>query len=193
MCRRGRWKPSGASASPRRCARTSRRLPERRLLPHHRDRNRACAYLDPVARHAVYRDGGTGHRLADAGAPTPDQSDFPRAAAAGACSIAAAHPHCASQPGRGFRPERNARGRQRRRSRFRRQVPRVVRLPGRLRRRQVHRAEKVRRQAGGHPGQSTYIRAPHLLSRMPREAAWLYQMRNPRRCGTASAIPAFMP
>jgi 2-polyprenyl-6-methoxyphenol hydroxylase-like FAD-dependent oxidoreductase len=36
--------------------------------------------------------------------------------------------------------------------------------------------------------QSTYIRAPHLLSRMPGEAAWLYQMRNPRRCGTMFAI-----
>src|SRR5262249_10733235 len=36
--------------------------------------------------------------------------------------------------------------------------------------------------------QSTFIRAPGLLSRLPGEPAWLYQVRNPRRCGTVFAI-----
>jgi 2-polyprenyl-6-methoxyphenol hydroxylase-like FAD-dependent oxidoreductase len=36
--------------------------------------------------------------------------------------------------------------------------------------------------------QSTYIRAPELLSLIPGEPAWLYQLRNPRRCGTVFAI-----
>jgi 2-polyprenyl-6-methoxyphenol hydroxylase-like FAD-dependent oxidoreductase len=36
--------------------------------------------------------------------------------------------------------------------------------------------------------QSTYIRAPQLLSRIPGEPAWLYQVRNPRRCGSMFAI-----
>jgi len=36
--------------------------------------------------------------------------------------------------------------------------------------------------------QSTYIRAPELLSLTPGKPAWLYQVRNPRRCGTVFAI-----
>ena len=36
--------------------------------------------------------------------------------------------------------------------------------------------------------QSTYIRAPRLLSLLPDAPAWLYQIRNPRRCGTVFAI-----
>ena len=36
--------------------------------------------------------------------------------------------------------------------------------------------------------QSTYIRAPQLLSRMPAGPAWLCQIFNPRRCGTVFAI-----
>jgi 2-polyprenyl-6-methoxyphenol hydroxylase-like FAD-dependent oxidoreductase len=36
--------------------------------------------------------------------------------------------------------------------------------------------------------QSTYIRAPELLSRIPGEPAWLYQVRNTRRCGSMFAI-----
>jgi 2-polyprenyl-6-methoxyphenol hydroxylase-like FAD-dependent oxidoreductase len=36
--------------------------------------------------------------------------------------------------------------------------------------------------------QSTYIRAPRLLSLTPGEPAWLYQARNPRRCGSVFAI-----
>jgi 2-polyprenyl-6-methoxyphenol hydroxylase-like FAD-dependent oxidoreductase len=36
--------------------------------------------------------------------------------------------------------------------------------------------------------QSTYIRAPELLSLIPGKPAWLYQVRNPRRCGTMFAI-----
>jgi 2-polyprenyl-6-methoxyphenol hydroxylase-like FAD-dependent oxidoreductase len=36
--------------------------------------------------------------------------------------------------------------------------------------------------------QSTYIRAPELLSRIPDEPAWLYHVRNPRRCGSMFAI-----
>jgi 2-polyprenyl-6-methoxyphenol hydroxylase-like FAD-dependent oxidoreductase len=36
--------------------------------------------------------------------------------------------------------------------------------------------------------QSTYLRAPGLLSILPGTPAWLYQLRNPRRCGTVFAI-----
>jgi 2-polyprenyl-6-methoxyphenol hydroxylase-like FAD-dependent oxidoreductase len=36
--------------------------------------------------------------------------------------------------------------------------------------------------------QSTYIRAPQLLSRMPAGPAWLCQVLNPRRCGAVFAI-----
>jgi 2-polyprenyl-6-methoxyphenol hydroxylase-like FAD-dependent oxidoreductase len=36
--------------------------------------------------------------------------------------------------------------------------------------------------------QSTYIRAPELLSLIPGEPAWLFQIRNPRRCGGVFAI-----
>jgi 2-polyprenyl-6-methoxyphenol hydroxylase-like FAD-dependent oxidoreductase len=36
--------------------------------------------------------------------------------------------------------------------------------------------------------QSTYIRAPELLSRLPGEPAWCYYSVNPRRCGTVFAI-----
>src|SRR5262249_49950543 len=36
--------------------------------------------------------------------------------------------------------------------------------------------------------QSTFIRTRGLLSRLPGEPAWLYQVRNPRRCGTVFAI-----
>src|SRR5215831_15746189 len=36
--------------------------------------------------------------------------------------------------------------------------------------------------------QSTYIRAPQLLARMPAGPAWLCQVFNPRRCGTVFAI-----
>ena len=36
--------------------------------------------------------------------------------------------------------------------------------------------------------QSTYIRAPELLSVIPGDPAWLFQVRNPRRCGMVFAI-----
>jgi 2-polyprenyl-6-methoxyphenol hydroxylase-like FAD-dependent oxidoreductase len=36
--------------------------------------------------------------------------------------------------------------------------------------------------------QSTYIRAPSLLERIPRPVAWCYYAVNPRRCGTVFAI-----
>jgi 2-polyprenyl-6-methoxyphenol hydroxylase-like FAD-dependent oxidoreductase len=36
--------------------------------------------------------------------------------------------------------------------------------------------------------QSTYLRAPELLARIPGEPAWHYQLRNPRRCGSMFAI-----
>lgn len=36
--------------------------------------------------------------------------------------------------------------------------------------------------------QSTYIRAPQLISMMPGEPAWCYYSVNPRRCGTVFAI-----
>jgi 2-polyprenyl-6-methoxyphenol hydroxylase-like FAD-dependent oxidoreductase len=36
--------------------------------------------------------------------------------------------------------------------------------------------------------QSTYIRAPGLLSHIPGNPAWLFQVRNPRRCGMVFAI-----
>ena len=36
--------------------------------------------------------------------------------------------------------------------------------------------------------QSTYIRAPELLSQLPGSPAWLFQVRNPRRCGMVFAI-----
>lgn len=36
--------------------------------------------------------------------------------------------------------------------------------------------------------QSTYIRAPDLLARMPGKPAWLYYALNPRRCGMMMAI-----
>src|SRR5262249_5428909 len=36
--------------------------------------------------------------------------------------------------------------------------------------------------------QSTYIRAPELLGRLPGKPAWLYFSLNPRRCGSTIAI-----
>lgn len=36
--------------------------------------------------------------------------------------------------------------------------------------------------------QSTYIRAPSLIDRIPRPVAWCYYVVNPRRCGTVFAI-----
>ena len=36
--------------------------------------------------------------------------------------------------------------------------------------------------------QSTYIRAPALVSRLPGKRAWMYFSLNPRRCGTTIAI-----
>jgi 2-polyprenyl-6-methoxyphenol hydroxylase-like FAD-dependent oxidoreductase len=36
--------------------------------------------------------------------------------------------------------------------------------------------------------QSTYIRAPELLSHIPGDPAWLFQVYNPRRCGSVFAI-----
>src|SRR5690606_18841788 len=36
--------------------------------------------------------------------------------------------------------------------------------------------------------QSTYIRAPQLMSRLPGPRAWCYYSVNPRRCGTVFAI-----
>jgi 2-polyprenyl-6-methoxyphenol hydroxylase-like FAD-dependent oxidoreductase len=36
--------------------------------------------------------------------------------------------------------------------------------------------------------QSTYIRAPQLIERLPGKPAWLYLALNPRRCGTTIAV-----
>ena len=36
--------------------------------------------------------------------------------------------------------------------------------------------------------QSTYIRAPELIDRLPGKPAWMYFALNPRRCGTTIAI-----
>ena len=36
--------------------------------------------------------------------------------------------------------------------------------------------------------QSTYIRAPSLIDRLPGKRAWMYLSLNPRRCGTTIAI-----
>ena len=39
-----------------------------------------------------------------------------------------------------------------------------------------------------HRGQSIYIRAPELLSLIPGDRAWYFQVQNPRRCGIVFAI-----
>ena len=39
-----------------------------------------------------------------------------------------------------------------------------------------------------HRGQSIYLRAPELLSLIPGDRAWYFQVQNPRRCGIVFAI-----